>query len=362
MKTLPVSCVLLLVAGCLSTDEGPTSEVGQAASKKCPDYGCGINSPEIEGEFFHELHLGGAQNAQGFALTGAIKGAALYNIDVQGGRFIARIWFGAVGSPQVLTGQDLVGLELSLRRHGTLRYKAEIKSVRGDTQYWAKVNNTTPSRRIETYTIKVTSLDNGWSAMLCPKPKLSSGLPVVQMTQHSALVFDGDRINGPAKTVSYLPPVLNRWINLGCEGSALAKLELTGHTEVAKLAGFSTTVSQRQTMLKLLAADYCGTGRPFTVGGQRLEWKDAEGTMKLPLFARTQVEARWTSQGAACLQVPRVVAHPTPASDAEFEGNVEWMIFEECFNAGRILPLCEGGSDAGFHLISHNVCPFTGCP
>ena len=146
------------------------------------------------------------------------------------------------------------------------------------------------------------------------------------------------------------------------EGSGLAKLQLTGHTEVAKLAGFSTTASQRQSMLKLLAADYCGTGKAFTVGGQRLEWKDAEGTMKLPLFARTQVEARWTPQGAACLQVPRVAAHPTPASQDEFGDNIETQIFEECWNAGKLLPLCEGGSDAGYHLISHNVCPFTECP
>lgn len=146
--------------------------------------------------------------------------------------------------------------------------------------------------------------------------------------------------------------------------SALAKLQLTGHTEVAKLAGFNTTISHRQTMLKMLSADYCGTGKPFTVAGQRLEWKDDRGTMKLPSHLQSEVEARWTPQGAACLGVPRVAAHPTPASTAEFGDELDEirdLINTECESVNRLLVRCEPGTDVGFHLISHNPCPITGC-
>jgi hypothetical protein len=145
------------------------------------------------------------------------------------------------------------------------------------------------------------------------------------------------------------------WFNLGCAGSTLAKMALTGHTEGARRArAFDTSLSERQTMLKMLSGDYCGHGNAYTVAGQPLNWRDDHGTMKLAaLLAQPPLplvrEARWNDKGAACLDKPRVDAHPTPLSDTTFGPDIYDQVMSEC-----VLPQCDDSSFEvdGYHLLS----------
>lgn len=171
------------------------------------------------------------------------------------------------------------------------------------------------------------------------------------MPEHHALVFEGERLDLDALAIA--PGINTRWFTIACAETALAKLHLTGHTHAAQAAGFSSSVPERQTMLKLLTADYCGTGTSFTAAGQPLRWTDADGTLTIPSSVTRVLEARWTPGGASCLNTPRVAAHPTEASLARFP-DVEQQIAEACPRP----PPC-GTWSAVHHLRSWNPTPFT---
>jgi hypothetical protein len=108
-------------------------------------------------------------------------------------------------------------------------------------------------------------------------------------------------------------------------------------------------------MLKMLAADYCGDGTPFTVAGQPLNWRDDRGTLKLlkPL-AQLALEARWTDTGPACLDKPRVDVHHTALSNAVFGPNVNIYDLVQATCPQQMPPQCADASfeNHGYHLLS----------
>src|SRR5262249_25624302 len=179
-------------------------------------------------------------------------------------------------------------------------------------------------------TLALVTCVRGWSTVqsaglpaekpepLCPHPPTSKD-EALGLNSYDSVIFEGDRVDAAAKTIG--AKIDPRWFNIGCAGHTLAKMALTGHTESAVKLGFSTSIAQRQTMLKMLSADYCGDGTPFTVSGQPLQWADDLGWMHAAPDA--QLEARWTSTGASCLMKPRVEAHPTKASFVAFHSNAE---------------------------------------
>jgi hypothetical protein len=166
-------------------------------------------------------------------------------------------------------------------------------------------------------------------------------------------VFEGERINAETKLIYDFDLA---WFNLGCAGHLLSKMHLMGHVAATAEMGYVTTLAERQTIMRMFAADYCGTGKAFTVPGIRLQWHDHRNW--LPYSPETppleyDVEARWTPYGAACLAIPRVEAYPTDDSDAEFPDGVRLAIDEECQRP----PACwnQNARDlAGTHMITVN--------
>ncbi|HLL25428.1 MAG TPA: ADYC domain-containing protein, partial [Kofleriaceae bacterium] len=148
-----------------------------------------------------------------------------------------------------------------------------------------------------------------------------------RIPNNHAVLFEGERITAATKTVA---DDSRYWFNIGCAGTALAKLHLTGRTEAAQSVGFATDIDDRQAMLKMLVGDYCGTGRAFTVQGQPLMWRDDQGTIDMPTSPASELEAAWTADGAWCLSTPRLVKHPSAASAAKFPEGVEAAILAEC--------------------------------
>ena len=146
------------------------------------------------------------------------------------------------------------------------------------------------------------------------------------------------------------------WVNFACAGSALWKLVTTGHTQ-SRFWG-NTTIPERQTLLKMVTGDYCGGGVPFTVPGQKLQWRDARGyTQYLSSPLLLELEARWTPNGAACLITPRVDANPTALGAQVFPMGAAAEIAATCGPAAP--PPCAPGVDAvndfsGAYLLSAN--------
>ncbi len=170
------------------------------------------------------------------------------------------------------------------------------------------------------------------------EPHAAAYSELLRMNPEEALVFAGDRIDATRKTMSERADPL--WFNFGCASHALAKLFMTRNTIASTEPSFmAPDHAMRQATLKLLVADYCGTGTPFTVAGQLLNWKGYEAEAKRDFYTMPNiknVEARWNENGAICLEEPRVEFSDLKAARSEFP-NVRQAIKIEC---GRNLPVC----------------------
>src|ERR1041384_2518099 len=135
--------------------------------------------------------------------------------------------------------------------------------------------------------------------------------------EHSAVVFEGDRYDPQHKIVSDVTWT-TPWFNLACAGSVPAKMLLMRRTNAASFGRdgvrwYTLSTRERQAMLKMFTADYCGTGQAFTVDGQPLiwweshHWYDETPLLGLPAPRPVaSVEALWDENGALCLTTPRM--------------------------------------------------------
>lgn len=359
--SLRMSSLVLAVfgAGCaLGAAAGePATGSAQQDINQCPEFMCGMNSPQIAEFGFWELNLpttlgvAGLPNNVGMQVLGFVQGNQLYLPRVIGGRLIATL------ASTTLSGSLLVNGWFYLR-NGSRTFKLRVAEV-GTVTSWA----TQPSGAqpvLETYKLDWTELVNGtWGDFrnMCkniPGRESSEILTMTGANIYRTLLFEGDRIDATKKLDTGIDV---SWFNLGCAGSALAKMALTGHTEASRVThAFDTTLAERQTMLKMLAADYCGDGTPFTVAGQPLNWSDDHGTMKLVAPPQSLIlESRWTANGAACLDKPRVDVHWTQLGADTFGSDVYDQVAAHC--PSTMPPQCADGSfdNDGYHLLTATV-------
>lgn len=333
MRTIETLLTLTALAGCHGLDEARVAQ--PAGGGPCENILCG-NSPEVPYMGFHDLSLSGQLNALGISIE-AIggraqirKGTATYDLAVAGGRLS-----GMAGSVPVLEGQALVGADLVLLQDGAPLYAIHIDSVREGIPFPFQPGTFDAYRftrhPVGKPPVPDQHLCNG--PMLYP-PKKDHYEVFLGMEIGETLVFERDRIDAATLTMSAGPDP--DWFNFGCAGHTLAKLHLTGHTCAAQgvSCGKQAAWVMRQAALKLLAADYCGTGETFTVPGTPLVWTSAAiHYAQHPLG----LEARWTEAGAACLGTPRLDVYPDP--DGQFPDGV-WAAVEDRCPQGSIPPPC----------------------
>jgi hypothetical protein len=277
--------------------QDPCEPAGATAAliQDCPDWGCGTNSPDMgDGIVFHELkadavNSGGVKlhdfrTHEGVSLQLRVDGDELLGIDARG---------------RVYRADDLKWAIMTLKSSdGTTFHVRAEKAER--IPFWVGAG------RVPTWEFRVRkSGDTGK-----PFEPLCRGLHVGRewSNPRSAIVFTGDRYRAASKTV--IAPS-EGWFNIACAGTAIAKLHLLRHTAASGDAGHQTTRAQRQALLKLLAADYCGAGRSYTVDGLRLDmtvapWRGAFSSIDLSDPAEVgRVEAIFDAGGAVCLNRPR---------------------------------------------------------
>jgi len=343
--------VFAFVAACGSLDD--TSEVEQHIPGGCDDWGCGMNSPEIDHMGLHELNVTGVENTNHFyikVVTHPSYPLKKFNITVKGATLSARSTDGLVN----LTGSKLVGLLIDVRNTVVAgNYFITILEV-GSTPFWAHV---TGGEVTSSYLVKWdNNLGGGgqkyeWKN-ICTNPPQDGSPDASAMNSFHSVLFEGDRIDAHAKTVGKPE---EGWFNIGCAGHALAKQHLTGHTEGAavKYPLFKSDQDDRTANLKMFAADYCGTGKAFTISGQLLNYIDENNWMKYPVGFAGDLEAQWTPHGAACLNEPRILANPTPAG-LMFFPTLKDDIIHECgafpTGCGTTDPNAFGGN----HVVSAN--------
>jgi hypothetical protein len=335
---LRLASLLTLLAigtvGCVDFQDTaePSLESTEQAVIDCDDWQCGSNSPIISTFRFHELNINGLPNLQGFSVMSLWKEGIHYQLSVENGRIIGR--WGSL----MIWGSALADAQIRVRQSGKT-YAIRIRTVT-TIQTVAKLGGVT--RPIEAYVLDVSEIIGGAPPTefryLCSNIPSRDSPDLQGMNSYLSVVFEGERINAAEKRIA--TTLDTDWFNIGCAGHALAKMALNAQTEAAHQAwGFNTTILERQAFLKMVSGDYCGTGRAFTVAGQPLEWMDAHGYKEYKLDPlQLALEARWTANGATCLNTPRVNANPTPMGNAVFMGMVVNAINNEC--GGR--PPCFG--------------------
>jgi RNA polymerase sigma factor (sigma-70 family) len=326
---LAVAVVAVAATACVAA---PEPETGTESTElvSCKPWGCGDNSPVLDNHGFHELHRSGKArpNPDGLYINVFRQGAAKYQIDLAGTQLVGKNAAGVV----TLQGPALTGAIIEVRsvNDPSFWYDLEIKEVTaGGAAYWQG-----PATALETYRIEYGGHGMGRETPLCDNPVTSTvGQQGLMLNMYDVVMFSGDRYDARSKTIVASGPGASGWINFGCAGGSIAKLLLNRHNPVAHVAGFVTTIERRQAMLKMFAADYCGTGESFTHAGEPLAWRDAAGWLPdFPLVTTTH-EAWWTASGVACIEVPRLDTTTEP-----YVGDLEADVARAC--GGEMPPLC----------------------
>jgi hypothetical protein len=325
----------------------------QEVTSDCQSDGiCPKNSPVIATFPFHELSLHvGEANTQGFAIERFMIGGLVHDLHVVNGHIS-----GQLGNNPPVTGSGLRGAQLWIRK-GTVEYILRITDYR-TVNMWATLPPPQPPQQIEAYQIDWTDVVNHqpltqWHNV-CAEAMLPGGgvdMRGVPSDVTLTFVFEGERIDPRTKKIYDFD---TSWFNLGCAGHTFMKMYLMGHVAAAISLGYVTTLDERRTIMKMFAADYCGTGYAFTVPGVPLQWQDDKHWVHYLSLAGLHVEARWTPAGAACLEVPRVRANSTPESTATWPLGIEREISARCPGLPR--GTCNPDIQAfdGYHMVTAN--------
>lgn len=329
---------LIVVCGCALDGTVDVEETASDLRLDCEDWGCGQNSP-IADVVFHDLHKYGLANRQGFRIVGFKKGATTYQIDVTAGRL-----YGLHATLPRLEGATLVGAIITVAR-GTKLYDIRVTRVTSAPYFVAGLIATMPAYQFDWAVAGSTQYKT-----LCSNP--TYGPDTLGMDPVTAVLFEGEMIDSRAKTVAnVLDP---NWFNIGCAGTALAKLALMGRVDASRGLLPPSTQADKQALLKSIVADVCGTGDVFTVPHEPLTWKDDRGWLVHGTGART-LEGRWTSAGASCYSKARLDPSTAPGSYyAEmFPSGVWAALNSKC--AGRMPPPCADANPdslSGYHFVT----------
>jgi len=354
-RRLAVLVVMGGMAGCAvsAPDAGTVApQAGASTGGPCPPFGCNANSPVVDSFGFHDLLLGGppgpasrtVPNSAGFSIT-ALNGVAqitkastTYDLAVTDGRFVGTRCRGSRCAR--LEGQGLIGATIQLAR-GESQYRLEITSVRpidyfvgtagqveGYTLLWS-----TPAQKPVNLCNNITLLEQQLAMLPGGQDGAAASEELVGMRTFEAVVFEGDEIY--SDSMKFDARVDDQRFNIACAGHTLSKLLLTHNTSHSQTPGLPQALEHRQSTLKMLVADYCGTGAGLTVAGQALVWQGDQMTYHAQ---PRELEARWGPDGAQCLTAPRML-FPSTSLGAKTFPDIWGSIKAVCAAAGVPVPL-----------------------
>ena len=322
MRSSVVVGLLLVVGGCVAGVGDEATSATEQFAKPCPNFGCGENSPIMGPYNIPELHTRQLPNGDGVILKYFQQGNAIYQVDIQNSKLVA-----------LYPGTNIIALQGAALTSGylVLSYPASTNLPAGDAKLWFNhvssagqnmwVGASTP---VETYELLYEGAGSTARAPVCKRPpdskvdSATDGDGHLWANRFESLFFTGDRYDPQKLTVSLSTPQRGLWFNVACAGSAPAKLFLNRHTSASSAPGFSTTVDQRQAMLKMYSGDFCGDGTAYTVMGTPIHWTSAFN-LSSPTGNQASYESLWDAHGALCMDVHRLSnsADPTYAAFAE---------------------------------------------
>lgn len=313
MKPILAFFSVVSVTGCLTADGGPpdpetdvsaSSLRAQSRAQPLPDWSTGTNSATVgDGLLFDEVNIAGP-NRSGLKIQRSMleDGTPLQF-------YVERHNLKAIDpSGNIYSDIQLRGATIQLRydERGA-EYELKITNVVGKgLQFWAGPPEDVPYYEIMARRTDGPQIDQ--FEYICQSNFVTSDPTWAANVEHAALVFQGDVYDPVTKMVTEVPDWDPRF-NLACANTAPAKMHLTRHTRAGSVDNnnqevYWTDVLQRQAMLRMFTADYCGGGTSYTVDGQPLAY--ADDRTEFPRWSgATQLEALWDYRGAICLNTPR---------------------------------------------------------
>jgi hypothetical protein len=315
-------------AGCIAEEGDDTVDdenidTVEQAIAGCSKLVCGENSPWLN-TFFHDLNENGTANAEGVKLLG--------------------IWFPLGAGFQKYDKVWVDGDQLKAQLGATVKSGAGVKNavlralnVNTGELFFLRIHNVVTTNLYPVgsgttwaYDMRVTVFGSDQhERTLCTKAgQLHGEEDTLFQNKFTAVLFDGERYLAEPKLVG--GPAAD-WFNIGCAGATLQKMHLTHRSKVSGTGLYATTVGERQAMLKMLTADYCKTGKAFTLGGVDLGWTDDDGSLPYVYPTATlTLDGRWGSAGPLCIQTPRLTGSTDPLYATLFGGDIETAIDTEC--------------------------------
>jgi hypothetical protein len=367
MSFLRFASVFVFVAGCALDElaEPVTQEIGAGSCGAI--WTCGGNSPEVAHLGLHDLHgrVGGQKTENGFHVTAIERrtctsppGPVVCSTKQYDSVSSSLGVLTATGPSGTITGASVKGLVIRLTNATNgVKYVLTIANVGVLVPLWSKSPVFPGSESWQQYDIqwdveRPPGVKMDWKAV-CTNPPSDGNPDLLGMNPYHSLVFEDDWIDARSKTVRGKRKETN-WINIGCAGHTLAKMVLTGNVSATNTRfGYTASFENMTTVAKMYSADYCGRGKPFTVAGISLGVYSATVAYRPAAY---RLEGPWTPKGIACLNVPRVLANPTPLSKATFNAaTFEAEIAAEC--GGTRPPPCPSTdpyATGGTYIVSSN--------
>ncbi|MBL9101957.1 MAG: hypothetical protein JNL82_13420 [Myxococcales bacterium] len=316
-SSLFAGALLCLAIGCDESAADHSELRDGTASSTCGTWRCGFNAAEINGRSLQSLNLHGEANEDGVKIVGFTP-PALYllgspwTLAVEDDEFVAKRGNQRLRGKQLIGSTILIQVPLGLPIPVTILNYEEVPS-------WA--DGAAP---IGAYTL--VSLDVG--SLL--KRNVCSG-SLLDPLVAAATIIGGETYDNATKSVE---AGREGWFTIACAGSAAAKMKLMGYSPQTEFDGTGqpSTVDQRTATLKMITADYCGTGHSYTETGTPVVWNNLAGSVDSSVWHTPgEVEAVWNESGAVCLGATRLAgadvecASALPSCADHDIGDGEWI-------------------------------------
>jgi hypothetical protein len=246
-----------------------------------------LNGEQLNGEQLNGEQLNGAGMGVNVAFTsfgGAVRsdGTPLDSVSLQG-----TVFHGSAG------GHELSGADFALARFQGVTFDGNPVDLRiADI-----AQEQAPDDDVWTYQVEFRDASGAWSS-LCHDASGAQvpAIPLAGLWNYGRGVAGGGaHIDDPAA------------FTFACKGlGAIAKCVLPlGYKPWKSVKGVSLAPYHRA-CVRMIRADYCGDGTPWTQNGRRIDLYDHIGIQRMtrPLWF---FEAEWGEGGAVCLSNERVV-------------------------------------------------------
>ncbi|HKE18455.1 MAG TPA: ADYC domain-containing protein [Kofleriaceae bacterium] len=253
---LSLSLASLVLSGCVLgepdddyIDDSAAEDVGETTQEVMANNGMSLNGMSLNGMSLNGMSLNGTQLTGKKASGATVTGAQL------------------VGARMVGTLSDGSTLDLRIDSAATLP---------------------APNSDVWAYAVRYALADGTWSP-LCGE---SGGAPVLAIPLTGTWNYDSGVSGGGSWTSS------STSFTFGCRGTALAKCVEFGYKPWKTVDGVSLR-NHHQACTRMIRADYCGDGTPWTQNGTQINIYDSLG-IQTDAATNWSIDAQWTSEGALC--------------------------------------------------------------